>query len=80
MRLVTDRDTGKLKGYGYIEFSSESALDGAISKGNFSMDGRDLTVDKAGNKPTFGEYLIFSYTWISLTLSHPELFRKTPVD
>lgn len=54
VRLVTDRDTGKLKGFGYIEFNNVGALDQAISKGNWHMDGRDLTVDKAGNKPTFG--------------------------
>ena len=52
VRLPTDRDTGRMKGFGYIEFDSPASLESAISAGPYSMDGRDLTVDKAGNKPS----------------------------
>lgn len=54
VRLPTDRDTGRMKGFGYIEFDSAASLDSAISAGPYHMDGRDLTVDKAGNKPSGG--------------------------
>ena len=52
VRLPTDRDTGRMKGFGYIEFDSPASLESAISAGPYNMDGRDLTVDKAGNRPS----------------------------
>ena len=52
VRLPTDRDTGKMKGFGYIEFDSVGSLDSAISAGPYEMEGRSLHVDKAGNKPS----------------------------
>ena len=55
VRLPTDRDTGRMKGFGYIEFDSTASLDAAIAAGPYNMDGRDLTVDKAGNRPS-GNY------------------------
>ena len=54
MRLVTDRETGQMKGYGYVEFNSEASADSAISTGGYELDGRELHVDKAGSKPSFG--------------------------
>ena len=59
VRLPTDRDTGRMKGFGYIEFDSPASLESAISAGPYSMDGRDLTVDKAGNKPSGNNKAIF---------------------
>merc|ERR1712127_764430 len=53
VRLPTDRETGRMKGFGYVEFNS---VDGAktASKGNYALDGRDLTVNMAGDRPSFG--------------------------
>ena len=51
---MTDRDTGRMKGYGYVEFYSTDSLQTAVSGGSYELDGRDLTVDKAGGRPSGG--------------------------
>ena len=51
VRLPTDRETGKVKGFGYVEFNSIESLDAAVGE-SWELDGRQLTVDKAGNKPS----------------------------
>ena len=51
VRLPTDRETGRVKGFGYVEFNSVESLDAAVGE-SWEMDGRSLTVDKAGNKPS----------------------------
>ena len=52
MRLPTDRETGRVKGFGYVEFDSVASLESAIEAGPYELEGRNLTVDKAGNKPS----------------------------
>ena len=51
VRLPTDRETGRVKGFGYVEFSSAGSLDAAVGK-SWELEGRELHVDKAGNKPS----------------------------
>ena len=51
VRLPTDRETGRVKGFGYVEFNSVESLESAV-KETWELDGRSLTVDKAGNKPS----------------------------
>ena len=51
VRLPTDRETGRVKGFGYVEFNSVSSLEAAVGK-SWELEGRELTVDKAGNKPS----------------------------
>ena len=51
VRLPTDRETGKMKGFGYVVFDSVASLDTAIAAGPYEMGGRSLHCDKAGNKP-----------------------------
>lgn len=47
-KIITDRDTGRSKGFGFIEMSSEEEVESAISKlDGFEMDGRNLKVNKA---------------------------------
>jgi cold-inducible RNA-binding protein len=47
-KIITDRDTGRSKGFGFVEMQSEEAADQAISQLNGSdMDGRSLTVNEA---------------------------------
>lgn len=47
-QLITDRDTGRSKGFGFIEMSSDREADAAINGMSGQMvDGRALTVNEA---------------------------------
>lgn len=47
-KIITDRETGRSKGFGFVEMSDSEAADSAISKLNGSdMGGRMLTVNEA---------------------------------
>jgi RNA recognition motif-containing protein len=51
--LVMDRDTGRPRGFGFVEFSNDDHARAAISALNGkNVDGRDLTVNEA--KPREG--------------------------
>jgi cold-inducible RNA-binding protein len=50
-QLISDRDTGRSKGFGFVEMSSEKEAAAAISGMNGQMvDGRALTVNEAKPK------------------------------
>ncbi len=47
-KIIMDRDTGRSKGFGFVEMSSEAEAQDAISKFNGAdYDGRALTVSEA---------------------------------
>jgi len=47
-RIITDRDTGRSKGFGFVEMSTEQGASEAIKKFNGTeLDGRSLTVNEA---------------------------------
>jgi cold-inducible RNA-binding protein len=47
-KIVTDRDTGRSKGFGFVEMSDSAAADAAIEQLNGSdFGGRSLTVNEA---------------------------------
>ncbi len=47
-KIVTDRDTGRSKGFGFVEMADSSEADAAIEKLNGSdYGGRSLTVNEA---------------------------------
>jgi len=47
-RIVTDRDTGRNKGFGFVEMSTDQEAANAISKFNGSdFEGRTMTVNEA---------------------------------
>jgi RNA recognition motif-containing protein len=47
-RIITDRDTGRSKGFGFVEMSTEQEASEAIKKFNGTeLDGRALTVNEA---------------------------------
>ena len=47
-KIVTDRETGRSKGFGFVEMSSDEEAQTAISKFNtFNYEGRPLTVSEA---------------------------------
>ena len=48
VKLITDRDTGRPRGFGFVEMGSGEEADGAIRDLNgFEMEGRALTVNEA---------------------------------
>ena len=47
-RIITDRDSGRSKGFGFVEMSTEQEASEAINKFNGTeLDGRSLTVNEA---------------------------------
>ena len=49
--IVTDRDTGQAKGFGFVEMSNDAEGDRAINALNgHEMDGRNLTINEARPK------------------------------
>jgi RNA recognition motif-containing protein len=47
-KIIVDRDTGRSKGFGFVEMSSEAEAQTAISKFNGAdYDGRPMTVNEA---------------------------------
>jgi len=52
VNLVTDRDTGQARGFGFVEMSRDSDADRAIAELNGKeVDGRALNVNEARPKP-----------------------------
>ncbi len=48
VNVITDRDTGQSKGFGFVEMSSEGEAQKAIQELNgSSLDGREITVNEA---------------------------------
>ena len=46
--IVTDRDTGRSRGFGFVEMSTNEEADQAVSRLNgSSLDGRTIKVEKA---------------------------------
>jgi RNA recognition motif-containing protein len=53
VNLITDRDTGRPKGFAFVEMSTEQSAQAAISGLNGkSIDDREIKVDKANPQPT----------------------------
>jgi RNA recognition motif-containing protein len=47
-RIITDRDSGRSKGFGFVEMSTESEAQAAIAKFNGAdWEGRAMTVNEA---------------------------------
>ena len=54
-RIMTDRDTGRSRGFAFVEMENETEADQAIAALNgFTMDGRALNVNEARPKPERG--------------------------
>ncbi len=51
-RIMTDRETGRSRGFGFVEMANESEADQAINALNgHTLDGRALNVNEARPKP-----------------------------
>src|SRR4051812_34635706 len=54
-RIMTDRDTGRSRGFAFVEMENETEADQAINALNgYQMDGRSLNVNEARPKPERG--------------------------
>ena len=48
VRIITDRETGRARGFGFVEMTNDDDADKAIEKFNeYELDGRTLTVNEA---------------------------------
>ena len=48
IKLITDRDTGRPRGFGFVEMGNSEDADKAIRELNgYELDGRQLTVNEA---------------------------------
>ncbi|HLG99120.1 MAG TPA: RNA-binding protein [Bryobacteraceae bacterium] len=55
VNLVTDRDTGQARGFGFVEMPNGAEADRAIAELNGrELDGRSLNVNEARPKPERG--------------------------
>jgi RNA recognition motif-containing protein len=55
VKLITDRETGRPRGFGFVEMASPQDADGAIRELNgYEMDGRSLTVNEARERTSSG--------------------------
>lgn len=54
-KVVTDRETGRSRGFGFVSYEEDGATDAAIDEMNgVLLDGRSIKVDHATQKPRTG--------------------------
>ena len=51
VRLITDRDSGRPKGYGYVEFNTAEQATKAIGFTGTDLDGREVRIDISTPRP-----------------------------
>ncbi len=54
VRIATDRETGKARGFGYVQFSSPEVAQRVFEQGGLNIDGRDVNIDYAEDRPSGG--------------------------
>ena len=56
-RIMTDRETGRSRGFAFVEMENENEANNAINALNgYTMDGRALNVNEARPKPDRGGF------------------------
>jgi len=54
VRLITDRDTGRSRGFAFVTFSTQQHAESALEMNGKNLDGRNLTVNIAKEKTDGG--------------------------
>jgi RNA recognition motif-containing protein len=55
VNIITDRQTGRPRGFGFVEMGSQEDADGAIGELNgYELEGRALTVNEARERTSGG--------------------------
>jgi RNA recognition motif-containing protein len=55
VRIITDRDTGRSRGFGFVSFTTDEAASQAMEQmDNARLDGRMIRVSEAKEKPRRG--------------------------
>jgi len=54
VKMVTDRETGRPRGFGFVEMSSADAQTAIAQMNGFNMGGRPLRVNEAQERPPRG--------------------------
>ena len=56
LKLITDRDTGRPRGFGFVEMGSSEEAEAAIRELNgYELQGRPLTVNEARERSQGGD-------------------------
>jgi hypothetical protein len=53
-KVITDRDTGRSKGFGFVTFEDAADAESAVAAGSLELDGRTVRIDLANDKPRGG--------------------------
>ena len=54
-KVVTDRDTGRSRGFGFVSYKDDASAEAARNKMNgTTLDGRSIKVDAANDRPAGG--------------------------
>lgn len=57
VKVITDRDTGRSRGFGFVTFDDDSAADQAVSEmDGTELDGRSIKVNEAQEKRPRNRY------------------------
>jgi len=60
VRVITERDSGRSKGFGYVEFAAKGGLSACLAKNGTELDGRQLKIDAASARPAAGQKAAFA--------------------
>lgn len=53
-KVITDRDTGKSRGFGFVTFDADEDADQAVATGSIQLEGRTVRIDHANERDRGG--------------------------